>query len=90
MVKGFRGLAYEERLNALKILLLNKRRPRNDFVLTNKILYSKTDPEAMRLFKFSKPPGLRGSFLRLLYQIGRRIMFTCRVVKRWNHLSLAD
>ncbi len=37
-VKGLRGLHYEEHLKALKLQPLEKRRLRNDLVLTHKIL----------------------------------------------------
>ncbi len=37
-VKGLRGLTYEERLQALKVQPLGKRRLRNDLVLTHKII----------------------------------------------------
>ncbi len=55
-VKGLRDLSYEE----------EKRRIRNDLVLTHKIIYNQTDLEASQLFKFSRRPGLRRSPLRLL------------------------
>ncbi len=38
-MKGLRGLTYKERLQALKLQPLGKRRLRNDLVLTHKILY---------------------------------------------------
>ncbi len=42
-MKGLRGLSYEERLQALKLQPLEKRRLRNDMVLTHKILYNHID-----------------------------------------------
>ncbi len=58
-VKGLRGLTYEERLQALKLQPLGKRRLKNDLVLTHKILYNHIDLDATQLFKFSRRPGLR-------------------------------
>ncbi len=58
-MKGLGGLDYEERLKALKLQSLEKRRMRNDLVMTHKILYDQIDLEATQLFKFSRRPGLR-------------------------------
>ncbi len=72
---------------------LEKRRIRNDLVLTHKIIFHQIDLEASKLFKFSRRPELRRSSLRLLQQTGRtrrrRNSFACRVVKYWNRLTLA-
>ncbi len=92
-VKGLRDLSYEERLRELKLQSLEKRRIRNDLVLTHKIMFHHIDLEASKLFKFSRRPGLRTSSLRLLQQTERtrrrRNTFACRVVKYWNRLPLA-
>ncbi len=92
-VKDLRGLTYEERFQALKLQPLEKRRLRNDLVLTHKILYNHKDPEATQLFKFSSRPGLRRSSIRLLHQTGRtrrrRNSFASRVVNNWNRLPLS-
>ncbi len=57
-VKGPRCLTYEERLQALKLQPLGKRRLRNDWVLTHKILYNHIDLDATQWFKFSRRPEL--------------------------------
>ncbi len=92
-VKGSWGLTYEERLQALKLQPLGKRRLRNDLVLTHKILYNHIDLDATQLFKFSRRPGLRRSLIRLPHQTGRtrrrRNSFACRVVNNWNRLPFA-
>ncbi len=92
-MKGLRYLSDEERLRELKLQSLEKRRIRNDVVLTHKIIFHQIDLEASKLFKFSRRPGLRRSSLRLLQQTGRtrrrRNSFACRVVKYWNRLPLA-
>ncbi len=92
-VKGLRGLTYEERLQALKLQPLGKRRLRNDLVLTHKILNNHVDLDATQLFKFSRRPGLRRSSIRLLNQTGRtrrrQNSFACRVVSNWNRLPLS-
>ncbi len=53
-VKGLRDLSYEERLRELKLQSLEKRRIRNDSVLTHKIMFHQIDLEESKLFKFSK------------------------------------
>ncbi len=84
----------EEWLKTLKLQCLEKRRIRNDLILTHKIIYNKIDPEATQLFKFSRRPGLRRSALRLLQQTRqprrRRNSFACKVVKYWNRLPLLE
>ncbi len=49
-VKGIRGLTYEQRLKGLKLQPLEKRRLRNDLVLTHEILGNQTDQEAAQSF----------------------------------------
>ncbi len=92
-VKGLRGLTYEERLQALQLQPEEKRRLRNDLVLTHKILNNHIDLDATQSFKFSRRPGLRRSSRRLLQQTGRirrrRNSFSCRVVNNWNRLPLS-
>ncbi len=89
-VKGLRNFNYEDRLKEQKLQSLEKRRIRNDLVLTHKIIYNQIDLEATPLLKFSRRPGLRMSSLRLLKQTGRtrrrRNSFACRVFKCWNRL----
>ncbi len=91
-VKGLRGLTYEERLKTLKLQPLEKRRLRNDLVLTHKIPYNQIDLEATQLFKFSRRPGLRRSSIRRLHQTRRthrrRKFCACRVVIDWSRLPL--
>ncbi len=57
--EGLRDLNYEERLKALKLQFLEKRRIRNNLVLTHKIIYNHIYLEATQLLKFSRRPGLR-------------------------------
>ncbi len=88
MLRNDSVLTYEERLQALKLQPLGKRRLRNDLVLTHEILYNHIDLEATQLFKFSRRPGLR-----VLHQTGRtrrwRNSFACWVVNNWNRLPLS-
>ncbi len=85
-MKVLRDLCYEDKLNELKLQSLEKRRIRNDFVLTHMIIFNQIDLEASQLFKFFRRQGLRRSSLRLLR---RRNSFACSVVKYWNRLPLA-
>ncbi len=59
--EGLRDLNYEERLKALKLHYLVKRRIRNYSVQTEKIMYSQIALQATQLLKFSRRPGLRSS-----------------------------
>ncbi len=70
-VKGLMNLSYEVRLKDPKLQYLEKRRIRDDLVLTHMIMFHQIDLEASKLFKFSRRPGLRRSSLRLLQQTGR-------------------
>ncbi len=92
-VKGLRDLNYDDRLKDLKLQSLEKRRIRNDLVLTHKIIYNQSDLEESQLFKVCRKPGLRRSSLRLFQQTGRTQTRTnslaCRAVKYCNRLPLA-
>ncbi len=50
-MKGLRELNYEEKLKALKLQFLEKRRIRNDLVLNHKIIYNQIDLEESQLQK---------------------------------------
>ncbi len=69
---------------------LEKKKLRNDVVLTHKIFNNKIDLEATWLFKFPRRLRLKRSSLRLLYQAGRtrrsRNTFSGRGIKCWNCL----
>ncbi len=83
----FLSLTYEERLQALELQPLGKRRLRNDLVLTHKLLYNHIDLDTTQLFRFFRMPRLRRSSIRLLHQTGRRRNnVACRVVNNWNRL----
>ncbi len=91
--KGLRDLNYEDRFKELKLQSLEKRRIRNDLVLTHKSIYNQIDLGISQLFKFSSRPGLRMPSLRLLQHAGRtrrrRNSFACKAVKYWNRSPLA-
>ncbi len=90
-MKGFRGISYDERINALKLQSLEKRSSKDNLVLTQDNI--QMDLEEIQLLKFSRRPGLRRISLRLLHQTGRtrrrQSSFACRVVQHWNRLPLA-
>ncbi len=58
-VKSLRDPYYEDRVKELKLKSLEKRRIRNDLVLTYKTKYNQIDRETSQLFKFSRRQGLR-------------------------------
>ncbi len=66
-----------------------KRRLKNDFVLTHKILYNLVGLESTQSFKLCKNPGLRRSSVRLLHQTDRthrrRNSFTGTVCHSQSH-----
>ncbi len=59
--EGITDLNYEERLKAVKVQYLAKRRIGNYSVQTDKITYNQIALEATQLLKFSRRPGLRNS-----------------------------
>ncbi len=81
-----------KRYSKPETIVPQKRRLRDDLVLTHKVLYNQIDLEATQLFKLSRSPGLRSLSLRLPHQTGRtrrrRNSFACRVAKYWNRLPL--
>ncbi len=92
-MKGPRGLTYEDRLQALKLQPIGKRRLKNDLVLSHKTHYNHIDLDATQLFKYPRRPGLRRSSIRRLHQTGRtrrrRNSFVGMVVHNWNHLPFS-
>ncbi len=70
MSEGSKGLTYEERLKALKLQPVEKKRHRNDSVQAHKILYNQIDREATQFVKFSRRLGLRRLSIRLLRKPG--------------------
>ncbi len=51
------SLTQKGQTKALKLQPLEKRRLRNDLVLTHRILYNQIGSKATQLFKFSRRPG---------------------------------
>ncbi len=81
-VKGLSGLTYEARLNALKLPSLEKRRRRDDLVLTHIILYNQINLEVNELFKFSENHHLDCSIkLGEPEEGGTVCMLSCRALE---------
>ncbi len=64
-LKGLRDLNYEDTLKEIKLQSLEKRRIRNDMILTHKVIYNQIDLGASQLLKFSRRPRLRRIETRL-------------------------
>ncbi len=63
-VKGFRDLSYEDRLKELKLQSLEKRRIRNDLVLTHEIIFHQIDLAAIDRRGVRTAPSFVGPFCR--------------------------
>ena len=83
---------YVERLKALQLTTLEKRRLRGDPIETYKIVTNKEDTDSAQFFEFTDTGhDLRGHSLKLSQSRNRsqvrRMFFSQRVVVDWNRLS---
>lgn len=92
-IKGMRGLSYPERLAALNLYSLERRRLRGDLIETFKVLKGFTDIPADKLFSPRRVPHLRGHSWSLdkprARTTTRAKSFAHRVVDAWNSLPEA-
>ena len=93
MVPGMRSLAYEERLEELRIWALEERRNRADLIEVFKILKGFTSIDPKGLFEINTDTRTRGHTLKLVkHRFSsdlRKYFFTERVVSKWNKLDQA-
>ena len=90
VVKGFRHLPYEERLQRLGLFSLGYRRRRGDLIYTRRILNGELGPELLSFFLLNNEGMTRGHQFKL-YKIRRhrlhpRMTLSSRVVNDWNNL----
>ena len=89
MFPNLRSLPYEQRLSALNLFSLTRRRLRGDLIETFKILKGFSQP-GRRLFSPSINPNLRGHQYKLAKPRAqtkiRANYFSLRVVNAWNQL----
>ena len=90
MVKGLRELRYEERLKALNLFSLERRRRRADLITCFNIHSGRLDVPADFFFEPSLREGLRREGSRLRQPTARlnrrKFSFASRVVADWNRL----
>jgi len=91
-IKGMKGMSYEERLQKLKLWLLEERRNRQDLIEVFKICKGFSRIRREELFHFDdRCKGTRGHSLKLVKvrcrRDSRRHFFSNRVIKRWNQLN---
>ncbi len=90
MVKGCRGLSYEERFEKLSLFSISCRRPRGDLILAYNLSSGSFDLPIEEFF--TRPPcsSLRGHSLKLhqrRFRLNRRkAAFSVRIVEPWNKL----
>ncbi len=90
MVKGCRGLSYEERLETPSLFSLARRRPRGDVILAYNLSNGSFDLPMEEFF--TRPPcsSLRGHSLKLHHRRfrlnQRNTAFSVRIAEPWNKL----
>lgn len=90
LVKGLQHLTYEERLVALDIQSLERRRVRGDLIETYKVLTGKESIESAQFFTPAASTHLRGNVMKLFKSRSKLLLrqnfFSQRVVNQWNRL----
>jgi len=90
MVHGLKNTAYDDRLEILGLLSLEKRRLRGDLIEVFKILTDRENIDKHQFFTPSLCSHLRGHSLKLLKPRSsrqvRQNFFSQRVIDEWNKL----
>jgi ribonucleases P/MRP protein subunit RPP40 len=93
MIEGFRSFNYQERLQKLGLMRLDKRRIRGDLIQVYKMLNGGDKSEHSKFFQLSKVSRTRGHSFKLLKKGARldtrKYFFSQRVVNTWNRLPQA-
>jgi len=94
LVHGFNKMPYEQRLKALGLHSLQRRRLRGDLIETYKILTGKEKIKSDQLFQKATTTELRRHSLKLYKESSglelRKPSFSQRIVDHWNKLGLPD
>ena len=87
---GLANISYQQRLTALDLESLERRRLRADLITTYKIIFSLLDVNAAQFFTFPNNPVTRGHRYRITrtrFRVDvRRHSFAIRVIEPWNNL----
>ena len=90
LVHGLEKMSYEDRLEALGLYSLQRRRLRGDLIETYKILTGKENIDSSHLFQKANTTDLRGHSLKLYKKRSRldvrKYFFSQRIVNYWNRL----
>jgi len=90
LVHGLNKMPYEQRLEALGLYTLQRRRLRGDLIETYKILTGKEKTNSEQLFQKATTIDLRGHSLKLYKKSSRldirKYFFSQRIVDYWNKL----
>jgi hypothetical protein len=90
MVRGFRYLSYDERLQRLNLPSLVSKRSKIDLVETYKILNNAYSFSLSEMFVIAETRQLRGHSRKLMKQKFKKLLrqnfFSFRVVNSWNNL----
>ena len=80
MIRDFRTLTYEDRLEKCGLTKLDKRRHRGRLIAAYRLVTSKEATTFFRLFKLANRSGLGE------HRYTGQVSFSSRVVKDWNEL----
>ena len=90
MIRGMKGMNYEDRLKALNLFSLERRRLRGDLIEVYKAVGSSDGNSIRQLFEFRQDRRLRGHNCTLSKTRNRLAVrqhfFTNRVINAWNSL----
>jgi len=90
MAHGINKMSYEQRLEALGLYSLQRRRLRSDLIITYSILTGKERINSEQLFQKATTIDLRGHGFKLYKKRSRldirKYFFSQRIVDYWNKL----
>jgi len=90
MIRGYRTLTYEERLERCGLTTLDKRRHRGDLIKTYKLMTNKEAIPFWRFFLLANRSGLREHRYKLFRKSEGAIkqkIFSSRAIEDWNELG---